>query len=277
MKILIIVSFVLIGSITNAQKIDQKIEDIVTDRPDQTESPVTLPKGFIQVELGGTFEGDRMTLVPNGPNIVKRKIESISAPSVLLRYGISNNVELRLGGEFISEKHKLEQTTILPGGTSENTESGLAPITLGTKIKMFEEDCARPEMAFLFSLGIPFDTDGPFQSKYVSSEFRLAAAHTLSERFSLSYNLGGTWDGNLPDRTGIYTLAFGAGLTSRLSAFAEIYGFLTQGETPDHRLDGGFTYLFAKNVQADLSGGIGITEKSPDFFVGAGVSFRLPK
>jgi len=272
MKILILVSFVLIGCITNAQKTDQKIEDILTDRPDQTESPVTLSKGFFQTEIGGSYEKDK-TISSFGGAI---NTTSISVPSILLRYGISNNVELRLGGEFISEKFEQDLQTI-PQPTQNNTESGLAPVSLGTKIKMFEESGARPEMAFLFSLGIPFDTDGPFQSEYVSSEFRLAAAHTLSERFSLSYNLGGTWDGNLPDRTGIYTLAFGAGLTSRLSAFAEIYGFLTQGETPDHRFDGGFTYLFAKNVQADVSGGIGITEKSPDFFVGAGVSFRLPK
>ncbi len=155
--------------------------------------------------------------------------------------------------------------------------TGFSPITLGTKIKMFEENCASPEMAFLFSLGIPFDTDGPFQSKYVSSEFRIAAAHTLSNRISLSYNLGGSWDGNSPAATGIYTLSLGVGITNSLSAFAEMYGFLTQRQTPDHRFDGGLTFLFAKNIQADVSGGIGITERSPDFFIGAGVSFRLPK
>jgi len=272
MKILLVTAFVLLVSNANAQNIDQKIDDIVTDRPDQTESPVTLLKGFFQAEIGGSYEKDK-TISSFGGAI---NTKSISAPSVLLRYGISNSVELRLGGEFISETINQDLQSIMQE-TQDNTKSGLAPIMIGTKIKMFEEDCARPEMAFLFSLGIPFDTDGPFQSKYVSSEFRLAAAHTLSERFSLSYNLGGTWDGNLPDRTGIYTLALGAGLTNRLSVFAEVYGFLTQGETPDHRFDGGFTYLFAKNVQADVSGGIGITEKSPDFFVGAGVSFRLPK
>lgn len=269
MKILIIVLLVFLCSIANAQKID----DIVTDRPDQTESPVTLPKGFIQVELGGSYEGDKSTF----GELANIKSHSISAPSVLLRYGISDNVELRLGGEFISSKTEIHYIQFVIEDELIIEESGFSPISIGTKIKMFEEDCARPEMAFLFSLGIPFDTDGPFQSKYVSSEFRLAAAHTLSDRFSLSYNLGGEWNGSSPAATGIYTLSLASGLTGKLSVFAEVYGFLTQGETPDHRFDGGFTYLFAKNVQADLSGGIGITEKSPDFFVGAGVSLRLPK
>jgi hypothetical protein len=273
MKILIIVSFVLLGSITNAQKIDQKIDDIITDRPDQTESPSTVPKGFLQVELGGTYEGDKMTF----GEIADAKTRSISAPSLLLRYGISDNVELRLGGEFTSSKTEIHYYQFVIEDELIIEESGLSPIILGTKIKMFEESGAWPEMGFLFSLGIPFDTDGPFQSKYISSDFRIAAAHTLSDRFSLSYNLGGEWDGNSSAATGIYTMALGAGITSRLSVFAELYGFLTQRETPDHRFDGGFTYLFAKNVQADLSGGIGITEKSPDFFVGAGISFRLPK
>ena len=72
-------------------------------------------------------------------------------------------------------------------------------------------------------------------------------------------------------------MSLGVSLIKKLSMFVESYGFLTQDETPDHRLDGGFTYLFSKNIQADLSGGIGISDKSPDFFIGAGLSVRLPR
>lgn len=262
MKIYIITAFVFAGSIINAQKID----DIITDRPDQTESPVTLPKGFLQVELGGSIEKVTEFDSPIG----KYRVFSHSYPAVLLRFGVSSNIELRLAAEYLQEElNNIEDPS--PNVT------GLSPMTLGTKIQLFTEKGSMPDAAFLFHLNIPFDTDGPFQSRYMGTDFRVAAAHTLSDRFSLSYNLGGEWDGSSPAATGIYTLALGAGLTNRLSVFAEVYGFLTQGETPDHRFDGGFTYLFAKNVQADVSGGIGITEKSPDFFVGAGVSFRLPK
>ncbi len=250
----------------------QEVEDIVTDRPDQTESAVTVPRGFFQAELGLTYEVTKGVL-GSGQSF---KVKSLSIPGVLLRYGILKNVELRLGGEFISEKLEQDLHTITQE-SADNDQSGLSNLAFGTKIQLFTEKGSRPDAAFIFHLNIPFDTDGPFQSRYIGTDFRFAVAHSLSERFSLSYNLGGEWSGDSPQATGIYTLALGISLTNKISAFAESYGFLTQGEAPDHRLDGGFTYLITKNVQADISGGVGITDSSPDFFIGGGISFRLPK
>lgn len=253
---------------------EQVLDDIVTDRPDQTESAVTLPKGTVQIEIGGTYEKER---IPSPELTISGfDVNTISAPSILIRWGILKNVELRLASEYTSEKYKYDFNSLIQ--PRNNDVSGLAPITIGTKIQLFTEKGSRPDAAFLFHLNIPFDKkDNPFQPEYVGADFRVAAAHTLSDRFSLSYNLGGEWDGNSPAATGIYTLAIGISLAEKISMFVESYGFLPQGDSPDHRLDGGFTYLIAKNVQADISGGIGITEKSPDFFLGAGLSFRLPR
>jgi hypothetical protein len=252
----------------------QELDDIITDRPDQTESAVTVSKGMVQIEIGGTYENDR---IPSPELMIPGvSTKNISVPSILVRWGILNNVELRIGSEYTSTKITTDFTTITQ--PSNNIEhSGIAPITIGTKIKLFEEKGARPDAAFLFSLNIPFKDNDLLHSEYVGTEFRVAMGHTLSERFSLSYNLGGEWDGSSPAATGIYTLALGISLEQKLSMFVESYGFLPQGESPDHRLDGGFTFLFAKNVQADISGGIGITERSPDFFIGGGISIRLPR
>ncbi len=64
---------------------------------------------------------------------------------------------------------------------------------------------------------------------------------------------------------------------NKLSAFVELYGFMPQKTSPDHRFDTGLTYLVMKNIQADASFGFDISEKSPDYFVGLGISVRLPK
>ncbi len=238
-----------------------QVEDISTDRPDQSESPLLVPKGSFQIEAGLTSESDVAT--------TDVKVNILSAPSVLLRYGLAKNVELRAGIELINRK-----VTVF--GTKTST-SGLGPIVAGTKIKLFTEKGSLPEAAFLFILTIPFKKNSEFQSEYIFSEFRLAMSHTLSKRFSLSYNLGGEWGAGQPGAIGIYTLSLGAVVTKKLSAFAEIYGFLPEGSSPDHRLDGGITYLIMKNIQADASAGIGISDESPDFFIGLGVSVRLPK
>ena len=62
-------------------------QSIITDRPDQTESAVTVDPGILQIESGllSQVEGE-------GVN----RFKSIVLPTNLLRYGISNNVELRL-------------------------------------------------------------------------------------------------------------------------------------------------------------------------------------
>ncbi len=142
--------------------------------------------------------------------------------------------------------------------------------------QLAEEKGVKPDMAFIFSLSLPV-FDNRYKTSYIGSEFRLAMAHTLGDRFSLSCNLGGAWDGDEPNVIGLYTLALGASIVNRLGVFAEVYGFLPQKSEPDHRFDAGFTFLIAKNIQADVSGGFGISKSAPDYFIGAGISFRLPK
>ncbi len=250
----------------NFQLLYSQIEDISTDRPDQCESPLLLPKGFIQVELGASIE----KVVEFNSPIGLYKIFSHSYPSVLLRYGVSGNVEIRFGAEYLQEElSNIED--------SSPNERGFSPLSVGTKIKMFTEKGLLPEAALLLSLSIPFKDKGAFQSEYIGTEFRFAISHTLSKRFSLSYNIGGEFGAGSTGATGLYTVSLGAGLINKLSAFVEIYGFLPEKSSPDHRFDAGLTFLIMKNIQADASFGLGISGKSPDYFVGLGVSVRLPK
>lgn len=252
----------------------QETGDIITDRPDQSESAVTMSKGFIQVELGGTYEYDKIS--SGDPLVLTTDFRTVSAPSFLIRYGLAKKIELRLSGEFISQKTSQSLQTITQSSES-STVNGIAPLVVGAKFRLFDERNSRPEAAILASLSIPV-FDNAFKTQHLGAEVRLALANTLTEKLGVSYNIGAEWDGeDNTNPTGLYTLAFGLGINNNLSAFAEVYGFLRNGSEPDHRLDGGFTYLLAKNVQADISGGIGITETAPDFFIGAGVSFRLPR
>ncbi|MBI2071420.1 MAG: transporter [Gemmatimonadetes bacterium] len=63
----------------------------------------------------------------------------------------------------------------------------------------------------------------------------------------------------------------------RWRQFAETFGSLPAGDgDAGHHVDGGFTFLVRDNLQLDLSFGRGIAGAS-DWFVGAGVSVRLPR
>jgi hypothetical protein len=39
----------------------------------------------------------------------------------------------------------------------------------------------------------------------------------------------------------------------------------------------GATYLMTPNLQMDAHGGVGLTDTAPDYFLGVGISVRLPR
>jgi hypothetical protein len=99
--------------------------------------------------------------------------------------------------------------------------------------------------------------------------------HTLSEKMSLSYNLGAEWDGFSAEPTFLYTLTTGYSITEKLGSYIELFGFAPQNNKANHSFDGGITYLINNNFMLDLSSGFGITKNAPDYYVAVGFSFRI--
>ena len=103
-------------------------ESIQTDRPDQTESPSITPKNYLQVETGFLYEN------------VDRDTENFSHPTILWKYGINENFELRVITEFNSEK------------ITDFRESGIPPLTFGFKAKLAEEHKYFPKISMRIHL-----------------------------------------------------------------------------------------------------------------------------
>jgi len=248
----------------------QKVPEIETDRPDQAESPLNVPAGFIQVEMGSNLENENISSTTEDENV---KIFTI--PGVLIRYGITDNIELRLGSEFLNEKSRAKLKSITQTETDFSTY-GITPIEVGAKIHLMDEDKSAPETALLLGISLPLFNNS-FDNPHLGGEIVLAMTNTVTKNFGISYNLGTVWDGNSTKPIGLYALSLGFELSKKISAFAESFGYVTKNEKPDHRLDAGFTYLFTRNLQADISGGLGISSRSPDYFISIGFSFRLPR
>ncbi len=229
----------------------QTTEPIQCDRPDQTETPAIVPKGMFQVETGFTFQkNDEIS-------------NSNSLPTVLWKYGVNENFELRLITEFVSEKINDEKS------------SGFTPILIGFKVKLCEEKGIFPKTSFIGHLGLPNAASSKYKSDFVAPEFRFTMQHTLSEKLSLSYNLGCEWDGMTPETTFIYTLTTGYSINKKLGFYAELFGFAPEKDKANHNFDGGFTYLINNNFMVDLSSGIGITDNAPEHYIAFGFSFRI--
>ncbi len=237
-------------------------QQIITDRPDQTESSALIPKGLLQVETGSIFEEIEKFGV---------KEKSTTFNTTLLRYGLLDNLEFRVGFSFMEITREFNNIKF------DDIASGFSPLTLGVKIGVTQEKGILPEIAFLTHVNFPFLASKDFKTKSTGIDFRFSFAHTLSEKSSLGYNLGMAWDGDITTANYIYTFAYGYSISDRVGTFLEIYGDLPENSHFNHFWDAGLTYLIEDNIQLDISGGTGITQNVQDLFLSAGISFRLPK
>ncbi len=244
-----------------AAKAQNEIPELITDRPDQTESSTVVPHKSMQIETGFVMEN-------NETGFIEQK--SFAYNTTLLRYGLLENFELRLGMEYLEEIVSIKNTD------TTNTYSGLSPIYAGFKIKIADEDGWKPEIAFLGGLVLPFTAHNDFKPEYSAANMRFSFAHTLSDRFSIGYNLGAEWDGETAVPAYFYSAALGIGLTDNLGGFVEGYGLISEVSDSEHLIDAGFTYLLLPNFQLDLSGGIGLNENAVDNFLSFGLTYRLP-
>lgn len=234
-------------------------DELITDRPDQTESAVTVGAGRLQIETGFLYQYD------NNNGLIR---EDLVYNSSLLRLGLLNNMELRLGFELGESRLK-----------NANNEHGItdnfwAPVTLGLKTEITEQKGLLPEMAILTTFILNDLGDESFSGMYTGFDFRLAAAHQVSDNFGLGYNLGAEWSGGAPAPMYFYSVAAGLSLTPSLAYFIEPYGYISPAGTPEHMLDTGVTWLILDNLQFDLGGGIGLSEAAPDYFISTGLSWK---
>lgn len=240
---------------------DDNLGTIVTDRPDATEASSTVGKGVLQFEAGGLYESFETNNV---------KSENYTYNTMLIRYGILDNVELRLGWNFI------EGVTSVNGNKLDNVLSGLSPLLLGLKIDIAEEDGAMPEIALIGHVFPVFSASSDYRPENTGIDFRLSLSHTLGEKSSLGYNIGAQWGDDSPEAAAIYTIAYGYSITDKFGAYAELYGDLPENSSANHYWDAGLTYLASTDLQFDVYFGSSITE-GQDLLLGLGLSYRIRK
>jgi hypothetical protein len=243
---------------------------LITDRPDQTESPSIVPRGLLQLEAGATYlRNDRGAT----------DVTALAVPESLLRWGLTDTFELRL---FFAG-FAVERTSSDMGQSSK--EDGFAFSALGVKVAVAEGKGAVPKVALLGALTFPTGTDA-FSTERVDPSFRFAFSNTLTERLSLGYNLGATWL-TIEDSLGVedtvafanWTVVLGISASERVGVFTELFGrapLSGDGRTRTS-FNTGMTYLLTRRLQLDANVSAGLSDAAPDWTAGVGVSFRFPR
>ncbi len=261
-SILIICMFLSIGLFAqnDTNNNEESIPEMITDRPDATESPNAVPFKMLQIETGGLYASNK----DNGV-----KTELFNYNNTLLRYGLFKNFELRLAWAISDTKESIDNQD------SKVIASGFAPLVLGAKVAIVEEKGLLPDIGLMIHMALPFLASEDYKPETTSVSFRFAFAHTLNEKSSISYNLGARWGDDSPEAAYIYTLSYGYSITDKFGAYTELYGNMPEDSRSNHSWDAGLTYLIKHNLQLDATIGSGLSENQ-DILLSAGVSFRIP-
>ena len=259
-KTLLFLLMLLAGGIMMAQEdTNPEVAPLITDRPDATEASSVVPLGSIQVETGAFFT----SFEKNG---IKEEVAGFN--TTLLRYGLLENLELRLGWNY-------EEGRTTVNGIEQDITSGLSPLLAGMKVSITEEKGLLPEIALIGHVFLPFTASDDYKPETTGADFRFSLSHTLSEKSSLGYNIGAQWGNDSPEIAYIYTIAYGYSVTDKFGFYAELYGDLPENNSANHFWDAGVTYLLTETVQLDATVGTSITE-GQDLLISGGVSFRIP-
>jgi len=230
-----------VGPSANAQ------DAIITDRPDFTESGVSVPKGSVQIEGG-------FSLVDDGP------VSTFSLPETLVRIGFKGGLELRIG---------------IPDYEDREFASGIGDLKVGAKLEIHDL-LDGWETAAIATIELPTGDDD-IGSDHLSIETILAGGIELNDTYSLGTQVAVSLAGS---DTGVDLEAGGTVVVSRpvaksLSSFLELAASIPDIGEMELILHTGLAYLVQDHLQLDVHLGLGLTHESPDTLFGAGLSIIL--
>ena len=233
------------------------VPELVTDRPDFTESSEIIERGSLQFESGVNYESDAES------GLLSR---AFSAPTALLRIGLGHRAELRVGADGLV-------TTSVAG----SRVSGYSDVELGAKIRLFDQRSLGVDLAVLPMVSLPTGSDD-FSSGAADPTVKITWARDLPAGFGLSGNVNASSiseDGRRFHQQAL-SASLGHDLVAGFGSYVEVYGFSKM--SPDDgrgvTVDGGVSHLIGGDIQFDIETGRGLTAAAPDWFIGVGIAIR---
>ena len=228
----------------------QEVE-FTADRPGASTGPSTVAKGVIQWEQGLQYDGDGAK-------------GAFTFSNTLFRYGLFDGVELRLGGDaFIYD-------------ADSKWKPAFSGVSIGAKIRCFEEDGAIPAISVLADFSIPYTGTEGFVVRNFTPSLYLLFENSLNDKFSLGYNVGAEWNGVSPSPAAFLALCLGYSINDDLGCFVESYNYLAKAGN-QYCTDFGFNYMVAPKVQLDLAANLDLCDPANCWAVSFGVAWQINK
>jgi hypothetical protein len=229
-----------------------------SDRFYQLPSPELMPRGQFQIESGFLFEKDR----PGDAYL-----NSVNHNTSLIRYGLSEEIEVRLGAGFI-----LQQTE---NGEVLQESNGIVNMLVSSKIFVTREAGIIPQSAVLLDLYIPVrarDNDSDNLKPDVIYVTTNQPVHWLR----ILSNIGMRF---FDQDTHVFHYGVGAGfyVIPKIAVFIQPFGKIPVAQRAAHSISFGMMYRILTDLQLDTSYGLGLNDQANDQFFNIGVCLRFPE
>jgi hypothetical protein len=232
------------------------VRDFAPDRPSRSDSPFTVPDGFVQ------FESDLVNYTHTG--------QVLQALDPTFKFGLTNvtDIEVQLGG-LISQQNVNE------------TAEGFGDVVVRAKLNLVGDDGGTITAALIPYAKIP-TARAPIGNGQVEGGINAPVLFTLPYSFSLTVEpevsvlKNALNDGKQASFTGVVNL--GRNIFGNLSGFVEIYDQTytdraTKG--PDVTFDYGLAYLVTPAIQQDAGANVGLNRSTPSLNAYTGIAFRF--
>ncbi len=256
------VVFVAVGC-AGREAAAQSSEPIVTARPSFTETPLVVAPKVVQFETGvlwGTEAAAGLTS------------KELSAPNLLLRLGMTERLELRVGMQGLV-RDRIDRS----GRPNADWRTSASNTAVGVKYQIAHQEGLGLDLAVVAVVSIP--TGGGTSSGNADPSVTLAWGRTLG-RASVTGNVN--WSApTAPDdereRVLDGSLSVGHPLWGSWGAFWEaVVTTVDDSDAPSAWTgNAGITRLVGNNVKLDVHLGLGLNDTAQDWALGAGVSYRF--
>lgn len=216
----------------------KEVVEYSVDRPSTCAGSGITPKGKVLWEVGMNYNHDTAEKV-DGEEVTPA-ISTFTFMNSLVRYGLLDNVELRLQWDLMHQRIH---------GVKDN---GVGPLTLGTKVKFFDGKGYIPAISLLTNVTFPLASK-TFRPANIAPSVILLADHNISDNVGLTYNTGLLWDGGDSHPATLVAVCSSYTITPRVGCFLESYNYFKAHTNPSFNANVGGTYQITPRVRADAS------------------------
>lgn len=223
------------------------------DRPGYTWGTDVMPLHKISWENGFGYESET-----NGPH-------TVTLNTTIVRYGIFENVELRVGTDFLTWND----------GQAMEPSFGVEPLAFGTKLKVYEGTRILPSVGLLAELKSPHIGSKELLPHHLAPSLYLIFENNINDWFDICYNVGTEWDGESATPTTLLSLSLNFSITERLGTFVESVNYFHPDDGNHYLTEFGLTWLVSPRVQLDLAADMDFQNLGKHYAISGGVAWLI--